>query len=163
MPFETQDVREDSNLHLSHGEQAYHKANSNVSADIGLQSPSGFTGDGNGSSSAQHHNDPRRGTNEIDAEADRMELEGEGQTDASVYECPILNHILMMNIIVWRRKGALKPSIQNHIRDLVQDHSLAILVVMETRVGGKRAKEITDRLPFDGAIHTDTIGYVRGL
>ena len=79
-----QDVRQGSDLHLSHGEQAYHKANSSILADIGLQSPSGFTGDGNGSSSAQHHNDPRKGTDEIDAEVNRMELEGEGQTDAFV-------------------------------------------------------------------------------
>ncbi|XP_075633671.1 uncharacterized protein LOC142606161 [Castanea sativa] len=34
---------------------------------------------------------------------------------------------------------------------------------METRLGGDRTKEITDRLPFDGAIHTDTIGYAGGL
>ena len=34
---------------------------------------------------------------------------------------------------------------------------------METRIGGDRAKEITDRLPFDDAICTDTIGYVGGL
>ena len=30
-------------------------------------------------------------------------------------------------------------------------------------MGGARAKEITDRLPFDGAIHTETIGYAGGL
>ena len=30
---------------------------------------------------------------------------------------------------------------------------------METKLGGNRAKEITDRLLFDRAIHTDTIGY----
>ena len=30
---------------------------------------------------------------------------------------------------------------------------------METRVGGKKAKELTDRLPFNGAIHMDNIGY----
>ena len=78
-------------------------------------------------------------------------------------EYPTLNHILLMNIIVWNCKGALKPSFQNRIRDLVRDHSLAILVVMETQVGGERAKEITNRLPFDGAIHTNTIGYVGGL
>ena len=34
---------------------------------------------------------------------------------------------------------------------------------METRVGGERAREITDRLPFNGAIHTKTIGYAGGL
>lgn len=34
---------------------------------------------------------------------------------------------------------------------------------METRIGGKRAREITDRLPFDGAIHTETIRHAGGL
>ena len=34
---------------------------------------------------------------------------------------------------------------------------------METGVGGERAKDITDRLPFDGALHADTIGYSGGI
>lgn len=34
---------------------------------------------------------------------------------------------------------------------------------METKIGGERAREIIDRLPFDGAIHTETIGYKGGL
>lgn len=34
---------------------------------------------------------------------------------------------------------------------------------METRVKGDRAKEIMERLPFDGAIHTDMVGYAGGL
>ncbi|XP_050259191.1 uncharacterized protein LOC126704213 [Quercus robur] len=34
---------------------------------------------------------------------------------------------------------------------------------MEIRIGSDRAREITDRLPFDGAIHTDTIGFTGGL
>ncbi|XP_050242062.1 uncharacterized protein LOC126691020 [Quercus robur] len=34
---------------------------------------------------------------------------------------------------------------------------------METRVGGERAKELIDRLPFDGEIHTDSMGYAGGL
>ena len=33
---------------------------------------------------------------------------------------------------------------------------------METRVGGDRAREIIDSLPFDGAFHTETIGYAGG-
>ena len=35
--------------------------------------------------------------------------------------------------------------------------------MIETRIGGERAREITDRLPFDGAIYTETIGYAAGL
>ena len=38
-----------------------------------------------------------------------------------------------------------------------------MMIITETRVGGDRAKEITDRLPFDGAIHADTVGYAGGL
>ena len=34
---------------------------------------------------------------------------------------------------------------------------------METKLGGDKAKEITDKMPFDGAIHTNTIGYSGGL
>ena len=45
----------------------------------------------------------------------------------------------------------------------MRNHNLAILVLIETRVGGERAREISGRLPFDNAIHTDTIGYAGGL
>ena len=38
-----------------------------------------------------------------------------------------------------------------------------MLVVMKTRVRGNRAKEIIDRLPFDGSVYTDTIGYSGGI
>lgn len=58
-----------------------------------------------------------------------------------------------MNIIVWNCRGALKPNFQSHVRELARNHNPAILVVMEMRVGGDRAKEITNRLPFDGVIH----------
>ena len=68
-----------------------------------------------------------------------------------------------MNIIVWNCRGARKPSFQKHVVELVWNHNPAMLVVMETRVGGSRAKEIFDRLPFDGSVHTDTIGYAGGL
>jgi len=68
-----------------------------------------------------------------------------------------------MNIIVWNCRGTLKPSFQNHVRDLVNNHESVILIVMVTRIGRDRAREITDRLPFDGDIHADTIGYTGGL
>ena len=68
-----------------------------------------------------------------------------------------------MNIIIWNSRGALKPNFQSHVRELSQAHSPSIMVIIETHLGGPRAKEITDRLPFDGAIHTETIGYVGGL
>jgi len=77
--------------------------------------------------------------------------------------CLFPSCIFMMNILVWNCRGALKPSFQNHVRELVQHHDPAIMVIMETKVGGERAREITENLPFDGAIHTETIGYAGGL
>ena len=77
--------------------------------------------------------------------------------------CPIAILCVVMNIMAWNCRGASKPSFHNHVRDLVHNHDPAIMVVMETRIGGKRAKEIFGRLPFDGAIHTDTIGFTGGL
>lgn len=65
-------------------------------------------------------------------------------------ECSTLDHIFLMNI-------------QSHIRELICNHNPAIFVVMETRIRGDRAREIIDRLPFYGAIHTNTIGYVGGF
>ena len=80
-----------------------------------------------------------------------------------VDECPLLVLISLMSIITWNCRGAWKPAFKSHVRELVRNHDPAILIVMETRVGGDRAKEITNELPFDGAIHTDTIGYAGGL
>lgn len=68
-----------------------------------------------------------------------------------------------MNFIIWNSRGVLKPNFQRHICNLVQKHNPTILVVMETKLGGDSAKAITDRLPMDGAIHTNTIGYSGGL
>lgn len=68
-----------------------------------------------------------------------------------------------MNIIVWNSRGVLKPNFQKHVRELVRNHNPTIMVIMETRLGGERAREITDRFPFDGAIYTETIGFIGGL
>ena len=69
----------------------------------------------------------------------------------------------VMNIIIWNCRGALKPNFQSHVRELVRVHDPAVFVVMETHLGGERTKDITDCLPFDGAIHVDTIGFAGGL
>ena len=69
-----------------------------------------------------------------------------------------LLYIIAMNFIIWNSRGVLKPNFQKHVRDLVGMHNPAIMVIMETRLGGERARDITDRLSFDGAIHTETIG-----
>lgn len=49
-------------------------------------------------------------------------------------ECPAPDHHLSMNIIIWNSKGVLKPNFQSHVRDLVQNHDPAVMVVMETKM-----------------------------
>ena len=63
--------------------------------------------------------------------------------------------------MVWNWRGPLSPNFSQTIIDMVKESSLDIFIVTETRVGGDHAKEISDKLPFDGAIHTDTLGYTR--
>ena len=75
---------------------------------------------------------------------------------------PLFN-LLVMNVIVWNCRGTLKTNFQRHVNELVRIHNPVILVVMETRVGGDKVKEIIDRLPFDDAILAETIGYAGGI
>lgn len=82
----------------------------------------------------------------------------------SSVECffPTPTLLLTMNIIIWNYRGALKPNFQNQVQELCRVHEV-IFVVMETKLGGERAKAVTNLLPFDGAIHTDTIRYTGRL
>ena len=68
-----------------------------------------------------------------------------------------------MNILFWNCRGALNPRFQSVLVDLINAHSPSIVIITETRIGGTRAKEITNKLSFDGAIHSDTIGYSGGI
>ena len=106
---------------------------------------------------------PREGKDKRDDGIDGMEFEEGSRDFPPLDECPTPFHQLTMKIIVWNCRGALKPNFQSHVRELTRNHNPAVLVVMETRIRGDRAKEITDYLPFGGAIHMDTIGYAGGI
>lgn len=64
---------------------------------------------------------------------------------------------------MWNCRGALKPTFCNTIDDLVRLHTLAIMILIETKACGDRAKKIADKLPFDGAIFANTIGLSGGI
>ena len=68
-----------------------------------------------------------------------------------------------MNMLIWNYRGALSPTICSNVSDLVRVHSPAIMIVIETKVSGDRAKRITDKLPLDGAIFANSIGFSGGL
>ena len=77
--------------------------------------------------------------------------------------CQVPAFNVLMNSIIWNCRGASKPSFQKRVREMVQKYNPAILVVMETRVGVNRAREITKRLPFDGAIRSDAVRFAGGI
>ena len=68
-----------------------------------------------------------------------------------------------MNMLIWNCRGALNPNFHNLFSNLICKHYPAILVIMETKVSGNRAKSIADRLPMDGAILVNNIGLSGGL
>ena len=68
-----------------------------------------------------------------------------------------------MDMLIWNYYGAFKPTFCNIIADLVRSHSPAIMILIKTKACGDRAKMIADKLPFDGAIFTNTIGLNGGI
>ena len=68
-----------------------------------------------------------------------------------------------MNIILWNWRGALNPNFHVTLKNLINTHSPSIVIITKTWFGGERAKDITDKLPFNWAIHADTIGYLGGI
>lgn len=68
-----------------------------------------------------------------------------------------------MNILIWNCRGALNPTFINVVNNLDMLHSPAMMIISKTKVGGLRVKGITEQLPFDGAICTNTIGLSGGL
>lgn len=68
-----------------------------------------------------------------------------------------------MNTLIWNSRGALSPNFCNNIKDMVRVHSPAIMIIMETKVCGDRARRIVDRLPMDRAIIANSIGLLCGL
>ena len=70
---------------------------------------------------------------------------------------------VIMNTLIWNCRGALSPIFCNNIKDMVRIHSPAIMIIMETKVCGDRARRIVDRLPMDEAIIANSIGLSGGL
>lgn len=66
----------------------------------------------------------------------RWNLMEEAESFPPFDKYPPPNYCIIMIIIAWNCRGALKPSFQNHVRDLVQNHDPALIFIMETRIGG---------------------------
>ena len=66
-------------------------------------------------------------------------------------------------MLIWNCRSALNLNFLSLVSDWIHKHYLAILVIMETKVSGDRARSIVDRLPMDEAILVNNIGLTGGL
>ena len=57
----------------------------------------------------------------------------------------------------------MKPQFRKIVMDLVECHSLILMVIIETRLNGARAEEIIKTFPFDGVAVANTIGFAGGI
>ena len=57
-------------------------------------------------------------------------------------ECPIPNHRLVMNVIAWNCRGALKASITKHATKLANNHNQAIMIIMETCIAERELRKL---------------------
>ena len=65
-----------------------------------------------------------------------------------------------MNMLIWNCRGALNPTFCDVVNELVRLHSLAIMIVVETKVSGDRARRISENLD---PIFANSIGLTEGL
>lgn len=70
---------------------------------------------------------------------------------------------LIMNLLIWNCRGALSPTFSTNVSELVRVHSPTIMIVIEIKISGDRAKRIADRFPLDGVIFANSFGFSGGL
>ena len=58
--------------------------------------------------------------------------------------------ILIMNMLIWNCRGAINPTFCDVVNELVRLHSPAIMIIVETKVSGDRARRILENLDLDG-------------
>ena len=66
-------------------------------------------------------------------------------------------------MLIWNCRGALNPTFYDVVNDLIRMHSLVIMIFVETKVSGERARRISKNLNLDGAIFSNSIGLTGGL
>lgn len=64
-----------------------------------------------------------------------------------------------MNTLIWNCQGASDPNFCNNVIDMIRRHCPAIMIICETKLCGVRAQGIIDRLPMDGAIVANSLGF----
>lgn len=68
-----------------------------------------------------------------------------------------------MRILLWNCRGAGNLNFRRNFANLVRSHSPAIAVLVETRISGPRAEDISSTLGFDSVCRSEAEGFRGGI
>jgi hypothetical protein len=68
-----------------------------------------------------------------------------------------------MRILVWNCRGAGNPNFCRNFADLLRSHRPSIAVLVETRISGQRAEDISSMLGFNRVCRSEAVGFRGGI
>ena len=68
-----------------------------------------------------------------------------------------------MNIIIWNCRGVSGKGFASLVKDLTFRHKVSFLCLLETHIGGEKAKKIVKRFNFDSCYIMDRVGFGGGI
>ena len=68
-----------------------------------------------------------------------------------------------MNIVCWNCRGTKAKGFRGLVKDLVNSHSVSMLILLETQVSGAIADNIIKGIGFDGISKVDDVGRAGGI
>ena len=71
--------------------------------------------------------------------------------------------ILLMDTIIWNCNGATSRSFLCTLKDVIHRYKLGILGLLETKVSGKQADDICNKLGFDYWVRVEAMGFNGGI
>lgn len=70
---------------------------------------------------------------------------------------------LLMKILIWNCRGASNPYFHRNFGDLIRTLRPEISIIMETRISGQRAKDISSSLGFDNVHRSNASSFKGGI
>ena len=68
-----------------------------------------------------------------------------------------------MKILIWNCKGAGNLFFRHSFFDLIRSHRPTIAVIMETRIFGQRAEDVSFSLGFENVYRSDAVSFRGGI
>ena len=68
-----------------------------------------------------------------------------------------------MRILVWNCRGAGNPNFRRNFAELIRSHRPSIAVLVETRISGHRAEDISSNLGFNSVCRSEAVGFRGGI